>query len=87
MMGVILWHMALPKLPKKEPRAVAATFRLSKSAMDDLRVLASAHNLSQASVIDILIKTEYQRYLETRNGNNVHNNDKHAVSDNNKKAT
>lgn len=47
--------MALPKLPKKEPRPIAVTVRLSKGAAKKLKDLAASHNMSQADVIEYLV--------------------------------
>lgn len=54
--------MTLPKAPKKNPRPVSVTVRLSVSASDQLKVLAESHDLSQADVIEHLIKTEYRKW-------------------------
>lgn len=51
--------MALPSLPKKEPRPVPVTVRLSKTAAERLKELARSHNLSQADVIEYLIAQEF----------------------------
>jgi hypothetical protein len=47
--------MALPTLPKKSPRPIAVTVRLSKVTVDNLKKLADKHNMSQADVIEHLI--------------------------------
>jgi hypothetical protein len=52
--------MALPSLPKKEPRPVPVTVRLSKRAADQLKTLAKEHNMSQADVMEHLLQTEFQ---------------------------
>lgn len=52
--------MSLPKLPKKEPRPVAVTLRLSKKVADGLKTLARDHNMSQADVVEYLIRQEVE---------------------------
>jgi len=52
--------MVLTKMPKKDPRPVAVTVRLSKTAVDQLKVLAKEHNQSQADVMEHLIRQEYK---------------------------
>lgn len=47
--------MNLPMLPKKEPRPIAVTVRLSKRCVENLKMLANKHNLSQADIIEHLI--------------------------------
>lgn len=54
--------MALPSLPKKEPRPVAVTVRLSKKAAEQLKTLAREHNMSQADVIEHLLQTEFKAW-------------------------
>lgn len=54
--------MSLKVLPKKEPRPVAVSLRLSKTATDYLKKLAEAHNMSQADVIENLVKEEWSRF-------------------------
>lgn len=60
MRGIIVEPMALPSLPKKEPRSVPVTVRLSKKASDQLKTLAKEHNLSQADVIEHLLQSEFK---------------------------
>lgn len=50
--------MTLPMKPKKDPRPIAVTVRLSKRASDALKTLAKKNNLSQADVIEYLIDHE-----------------------------
>ena len=50
--------MPLPMKPKKEPRPIPVTVRLSKRAVDSLKELANKNNLSQADVIEYLIQQE-----------------------------
>jgi len=50
--------MALPTKPKKEPRPIAVTIRVSSSTVQALKELAKEHNLSQADVIEYLIQAE-----------------------------
>jgi len=52
--------MTLPKLPNNGPRNVPASFRLSKTAADQLKALAEANGLSQADVIEWLLDRETQ---------------------------
>lgn len=54
--------MSLPKGTKKEPRPIPLTVRISETAMDQLKILANAHDLSQADVIEHLIKEEYDDF-------------------------
>jgi hypothetical protein len=54
--------MALPTKPVKEPRPIAVTVRLSIVAVEQLKVLAKDHNLSQADVIEHLIHEEYMKH-------------------------
>lgn len=58
--------MALPSLPKKEPRPVPITIRLSKRAAEQLRTLARAHNMSQADVIEHMLGEEYKFFEKKR---------------------
>lgn len=51
--------MNLPTLPKKEPRPIAVTVRLSKIAVDQLKSLSKTHNMSQADVIEFLILSAF----------------------------
>jgi hypothetical protein len=50
--------MTLPTKPKKEPRPIPVTVRLSKRAVESLKELANKNNLSQADVIEYLIQQE-----------------------------
>lgn len=50
--------MPLPTKPKKDPRSISLTVRLSKLTVDGLKDLANKHNLSQADVISLLIQQE-----------------------------
>jgi hypothetical protein len=54
--------MALPSLPKKEPRPIPVTIRLSKRAADQLKTLAKEHNMSQADVMEHLLQTEFKTW-------------------------
>jgi hypothetical protein len=54
--------VTLPRLPKKDPRPVAVTVRLSKRSSEQLRSLAKDHNMSQADVIEHLLKQEYKTF-------------------------
>lgn len=54
--------MTLPVKPKKEPRPVPISFRLSKKAVDSLRAMAKSNNLSQADVLEHLIQQEYKQF-------------------------
>lgn len=58
--------MALPIIPKKEPKPIAVSFRLSRTAVDCLKKLSEAHNLSQADVIEYLVKQEYKTFQEKK---------------------
>lgn len=57
----------LPTLPKKEPRPIAVTVRLSKTAVDSLKALADTHNMSQADVIEYLIAQAASEMPKKRN--------------------
>lgn len=50
--------MALPVIPKKDPRPVARTFKLSEKSADWLKRASRDHNMSQADVIEHLIQQE-----------------------------
>lgn len=52
--------MALPSLPRKEPRTVSVTVRLSGTRAAQLKELARGHNMSQADVIEYLIEDEWK---------------------------
>lgn len=52
--------MTLPTLPKKDPRTVSMSFRVSKRTAEQLKSLAKDHNMSQADVIDFLIQQEFK---------------------------
>jgi predicted transcriptional regulator len=54
--------MSLPILPKKNPRPVAVTVRLSKEAVNQLKELADAHNMSQADIVEHLLAIEHDAY-------------------------
>ena len=58
--------MALPMNPKKEPRPVAVTVRLSKASADLLKSLAKDHNMSQADVIEYLVREESEKGKKKR---------------------
>lgn len=58
--------MTLPNMPKKDPRPIAVTVRLSEVAVEWLKALAKDHNLSQADVIEFLIKQEYEQHKERK---------------------
>lgn len=55
--------MVLPKKDPKPQRPKAITIRVSKDTYTQLKSLAESHNLSQADVIEYLIKTEYKQFL------------------------
>lgn len=61
--------MSLPSMPKKEPRPIAVTIRLSKVAVEQLKKLANTHNLSQADVIEHLIREEYDKESTIKENN------------------
>lgn len=54
--------MPLQTIPKKEPKPVAISIRLSKTAVECLKNLADAHNMSQADVVENLLKQEYKHW-------------------------
>lgn len=56
--------MALPSKPKKDPRPTPVTVRLSELAVEYLKILAEDHNLSQADVVEHLIRQEYELYKD-----------------------
>lgn len=58
--------MALPVVPKKEPKPVAVSVRLSRTAAEYLRKLAEAHNMSQADVIETLLRQEFKIWQEKK---------------------
>jgi hypothetical protein len=58
--------MALPSMPKREPRQVSVTIRLSKRSADQLKMLAKEHNLSQADVVEYLLDYEYANYQKRK---------------------
>lgn len=58
----------LPKLPKKDPRPIALTVRLSKQAVASLKMLADEHNMSQADVIEHLIKNAVSDFNKDKKG-------------------
>ena len=51
--------MSLPKLPKKNKKSKAVTVRFSVETAKKLKSLATKHNLSQSTVLEILISKEY----------------------------
>lgn len=57
----------LPYLPKKEPRPIPLTVRISRKSSEQLKALAREHNLSQADVIEHLIQQEFKHYQESKN--------------------
>lgn len=59
--------MSLPTMPRKPPRPIAVTVRLSEATVEMLKGLAKAHNLSQADVVEHLVKEEYQKYSDKKN--------------------
>jgi len=58
--------MPLSIIPKKEPKPVAVSMRLSKTAAEYLKKLAEAHNMSQADVIETLLKQEFELFNKGR---------------------
>jgi predicted DNA-binding protein len=56
--------MGLPTHPKKAPRTVSVTVRLSKRSSEQLKTLAKEHNLSQADVVEHLLEAEFTSYEE-----------------------
>ncbi len=59
--------MALPTRPKRDPKAISISLRVSKRAADQLKALAGAHNLSQADVVEHLVAQEF-KIFEGRKG-------------------
>lgn len=55
-------------MPKKDPRPIALTVRLSKQAIASLKMLADEHNMSQADVIEHLIKSAVVEYGKEKKG-------------------
>lgn len=55
-----VWAMALKSAPKKETKPTSVSVRLTKTAVEYLKKLAEAHNLSQADVIEQLIREEWK---------------------------
>lgn len=56
----------LPKMPKKDPRPVPITVRLSKKSADALKLLSKEHNMSQADVIEHLLMEAHGEYLKAK---------------------
>lgn len=54
--------MPLLVVPKKEPKPVVVSVRLSKTAVESLKKLAEAHNMSQANVIETLIRDAFAEF-------------------------
>lgn len=52
--------MALTPNPKKDPRPVAVTIRLSKRGTEQLRKLSAILNQSQGEIVDQLIDAEFK---------------------------
>lgn len=50
--------MALPTRPKRLPRDRTLSIRMSSQCIDNLKMLASLHNLTQADVVEILVNEE-----------------------------
>lgn len=64
--GIAFLFMALQVIPKKEPRPIAVSVRLSKTAAEYLKKLAQAHNMSQADVIEHLLREEWKTFTSKR---------------------
>lgn len=62
--------MTLPRLPKKDPKTVSVTVRLSADIANQLKILSKDHGLSQADVVEYLIGAEYKSYIDTKKKNN-----------------
>ncbi len=60
--------MALPSFPKRRPRSVPFSARLSAEAVEQLKTLATEHNLSQADVIECLLDAEFHSLARKSKG-------------------
>lgn len=67
---LLLIIMTLPRLPKKTPKTVSVTIRLSPDVANYLKVLSKEHGLSQADVVEYLISAEYKLYIERKKAKN-----------------
>lgn len=54
--------MALPSDSKRDARPIQVSMKLSEKAVSQLKTLAGAHNLSQASVVEYLILQEFKEF-------------------------
>ncbi len=54
--------MAIQPNPKKEPRPVAVTVKLSKRGAEQLRHLADILNKSQGEIVDALVAIEFKSH-------------------------
>lgn len=61
--------MTLPRLPKKDPKTVSVTVRLSADIANQLKILSKDHGLSQADVVEHLIGAEYKSYMDAKKKN------------------
>lgn len=52
--------MAITPNPKKDPRPIPVTVRLSKKGADQLRRLSELLNKSQGEIVDELVQEEFR---------------------------
>lgn len=57
--------MPLPTKPKKDPKSIPASFRLSERTVKNLQILKEKHNLSKAEIIEYLVDQE-MKHLEKK---------------------
>lgn len=58
--------MALKVKPKKESKPVSISMRVSKTAAECLKKLAEAHNMSQADVVENLLREEFKAWQDKK---------------------
>lgn len=56
----------LPDFPRRAARDVSLSVRLSNETVNQLKTLASRHNLSQADIIECLLDAECKREAARR---------------------
>ena len=50
----------LSKKPRKDPKEITVSLRITKRASEYLKLLAEANNMSQANVVEDLVNEEYE---------------------------
>lgn len=58
--------MALQPAPRKEPRPIPVSIRLSRTTVQYLKEMGKSYNLSQADIIEQLINDEWKRALKKK---------------------